>query len=204
MQKRLSGQLLLWSHWYTPRMAEWVTKRIWQILLTTPIHPFVLIQFAHFYIYALIRKQSPSLVILCFLSIGCARVSAKVSTNGVWAQSLPARSLWQWGHSIRQAGVTGGSGHTGLRGSRDTLSSKVSSLLQHMLIHYSRWNMFTGNRSVMTVHVSFFWCFYFCACSHLRSLEYDPRYYGLYFHDDTELPLGAQMWTYLDSQHTGV
>ncbi len=39
--------------------------------------------------------------------------------------------------------------------------------------------------------------------SHYRSLEYDPRYYGLYFHDDTELPLDSQMWTYLDSHYQG-
>ncbi|XP_064383914.1 uncharacterized protein LOC135332919 isoform X2 [Halichondria panicea] len=38
---------------------------------------------------------------------------------------------------------------------------------------------------------------------HQRSLEYDPRYYGLYFHDDTELPLDSQMWTYLDSHYQG-
>ncbi len=36
-----------------------------------------------------------------------------------------------------------------------------------------------------------------------RSLEYDPRYYGLFFHDDTELPLDAQMWTHLDTHYQG-
>ncbi len=33
------------------------------------------------------------------------------------------------------------------------------------------------------------------------SLEYDPRFYGLYFHDDTALPLDAAMWDHLDEVH---
>ena len=30
------------------------------------------------------------------------------------------------------------------------------------------------------------------------SLEYDPRFYGLYFHDDTMVPSDVSMWDYLD------
>ena len=30
------------------------------------------------------------------------------------------------------------------------------------------------------------------------SLDYDPRFYGLYFHDDTMLPGDVSMWDYLD------
>jgi len=31
-----------------------------------------------------------------------------------------------------------------------------------------------------------------------RSLEYDPRFYGMYFHDDVMLPMEASMWDHLD------
>ena len=31
-----------------------------------------------------------------------------------------------------------------------------------------------------------------------RSLEYDPRFYGLFFHDDTQLPADVSMWDHLD------
>lgn len=31
-----------------------------------------------------------------------------------------------------------------------------------------------------------------------RSLEYDPRFYGMFFHDDVLLPMDASMWDHLD------
>ena len=31
-----------------------------------------------------------------------------------------------------------------------------------------------------------------------RSLEYDPRFYGLFFHDDVPLPLDVALWDHLD------
>lgn len=30
------------------------------------------------------------------------------------------------------------------------------------------------------------------------SLEYDPRFYGLFLHDDSMLPADASMWEHLD------
>ena len=31
-----------------------------------------------------------------------------------------------------------------------------------------------------------------------RSLEYDPRFYGMFFHDDVQLPMDVPMWDHLD------
>lgn len=31
-----------------------------------------------------------------------------------------------------------------------------------------------------------------------RSLEYDPRFYGMFFHDDAQLPMEVSMWDHLD------
>jgi len=36
-----------------------------------------------------------------------------------------------------------------------------------------------------------------------RSLEYDPRFYGLFFHDDTQLPTDVSMWDHLDEGSQG-
>ena len=38
-------------------------------------------------------------------------------------------------------------------------------------------------------------CIYVCS-----SLEYDPRFYGLYLHDASSLPGDASMWDYLDNE----
>jgi len=35
------------------------------------------------------------------------------------------------------------------------------------------------------------------------SLEYDPRFYGLFFHDDTQLPSDVSMWDHLDEVAPG-
>lgn len=35
------------------------------------------------------------------------------------------------------------------------------------------------------------------------SLEYDPRFYGLYLHDDSILPTTASMWDHLDAVAPG-
>lgn len=35
-----------------------------------------------------------------------------------------------------------------------------------------------------------------------RSLEYGPRFYGLFFHDDIQLPMDVSMWDHLDDIHS--
>ena len=34
-------------------------------------------------------------------------------------------------------------------------------------------------------------------------MEYDPRFYGLFFHDDTQLPTDVSMWDHLDEVSQG-
>ena len=34
----------------------------------------------------------------------------------------------------------------------------------------------------------------------VSSLEYDPLFYGLYLHDEVELPKKAKLWDYLDGR----
>ncbi len=38
-----------------------------------------------------------------------------------------------------------------------------------------------------------------CFICSIRSLEYDPRFYGLFFHDDAQLPVDTAMWDHLDT-----
>ena len=35
------------------------------------------------------------------------------------------------------------------------------------------------------------------------SLEYDPRFYGLFLHDDSQLPMDVSMWEHLDEISPG-
>ncbi len=35
-------------------------------------------------------------------------------------------------------------------------------------------------------------------CPFHRSLEYDPRFYSMFFHDDIQLPMEVSMWDHLD------
>ena len=43
----------------------------------------------------------------------------------------------------------------------------------------------------------------FTLCFSCSSLEYDPRLYGLYLHDDQQLPQELSMWDYLDDSVPG-
>ena len=44
---------------------------------------------------------------------------------------------------------------------------------------------------------------YFLSSLNSSSLEYDPRLYGLYLHDDQQLPNEMSMWDYLDDTVPG-
>ena len=49
----------------------------------------------------------------------------------------------------------------------------------------------------MTLCVFYYTSYYFPSILY-SSLEYDPRFYGLYLHDDSMLPADVSMWEHLD------